>query len=106
MNKHKRRKRREQRYKKKIFASAENGKLTLGGSCHIEAAGSVDGENDSQSRFEMVLYSGGKMRPGGWKKREPLVVDIAGIFDFQNCSGWDIVDVYYLIQLRRFMTQK
>ena len=79
MNKAKLRKRREQRYKKLIQASAENGKLTMSGTCHIEAAGNVEGQENATSQFSMVLYSGGPMRPGGWKKKEPLIIDIAGI---------------------------
>ena len=37
------------------------------------------GDENAVGRFAMRVYSGGKMKPGGWDKKEPLVLRVSGM---------------------------
>lgn len=65
-----------------VFASMKSKDLQFdeNNAISITAAKKDDGsEADGPAKFEMLAYSGAKMRPGGWYAHAPLIVDIAGM---------------------------
>lgn len=62
--------------RRRINASAMNGaKLTFeSGAPTIEAA-----SEDKPATFSMQLYSGGPIRPGGWRQPHPIILDLSGM---------------------------
>lgn len=77
-----RKQKKNQRIATNVFASMKSKDLQFDENHEITitAAKKEDGTPaDGPSKFEMLAYSGAKMRPGGWYASAPLIVDIAGM---------------------------
>jgi phage major head subunit gpT-like protein len=50
-----------------------------GQAANFRITAAPDEEADQLPTFSMILYTGGPIRPIGWWRREPLIVDLAGL---------------------------
>lgn len=62
-----------------LFAAGTHLLQVKGGTGSVELTAADSEDQDSVGRFAMRVYSGGKMRPGGWNKKEPLVLRVSGM---------------------------
>lgn len=67
----------KRRKRRMIFASADNGMIQVEGTGSIQIA--AVGEDGGPPKFAMNAYTGAAMRPNGWRRSEPLILDLAGI---------------------------